>query len=164
MSQEGGCVVGDSARDFEAVYDSMLRSAYRVAYRLLGERAAAEDVAAEALARAYSRWSSVSGHAEAWVITVATNLALDVGRRRTRAASRRFELVEEARVDNVELRLDLQEALRALPRRQREVVALRFVADFSEQATAEALAIEIGTVKSHAARGLSRLRATVERV
>jgi len=156
--------VGDSAKDFEDAYDPMLRSAYRVAYRLLGERTAAEDVAAEALARAYSRWSSVSNHAQAWVITVATNLALDVGRKRARAADRRFDLVEEERVDNVELRLDLQRALRALPRRQREVVALRFLADFSEQATAAALAIEVGTVKSHASRGLSRLRTTVERV
>jgi RNA polymerase sigma factor (sigma-70 family) len=156
--------VGDSAQDFEDAYDSLLRSAYRVAYRLLGERTAAEDVAAEALARAYSRWPAVSGHAQAWVVTVATNLALDVGRKRARAASRRFELVEEDRVDDVELRWDLQEALRALPRRQREVVALRFLDDFSEQATADALAIDIGTVKSHASRGLSRLRSTVERV
>ena len=156
--------MGDSAKDFEDAYDAMLRSAYRAAYRLLGERTAAEDVAAEALARAYSRWSSVSGHAEAWVVTVTTNLSLDVGRRRARATSRQFELLEEATVDDVELRLDLQDALRALPRRQREVVALRYLADFSEAATAAALAIDIGTVKSHASRGLSRLRTTVERV
>ena len=156
--------MGDSAKDFEDSYDSMLRLAYRAAFRLLGERAAAEDVAAESLARAYSRWSSVSGHAEAWVVTVATNLALDVGRRRARAASRPIELIEEGRVDDVELRLDLQAAVRALPRRQRQVVALRFLADFSEAATAAALAIDVGTVKSHASRGLSRLRTTVERV
>jgi len=67
-------------------------------------------------------------------------------------------------VDDVDLRLDLQAAVRALPRRQRQVVALRFLADFSEAATAAALAIDIGTVKSHASRGLSRLRTTVERV
>lgn len=155
--------MGGSTDDFEEAYDALLRSAYRVAYRLLGDRSAAEDVAAEALARAYARWSSVADHARPWVVRVATNLALDVGRRRTRAASRRFELIEEEQVDNVELRWDLQEALRALPRRQREVVALRFLADFSEQATADALAIGIGTVKSHASRGLSRLRLTVER-
>ncbi|MET1004313.1 MAG: sigma factor, partial [Propionibacteriaceae bacterium] len=87
--------MGDSAKDFEDTYDSLLRSAYRVAYRLLGERTAAEDVAAEALARAYSRWSSVADLAHPWVVKVATNLALDVGRKRTRAANRRFELIEE---------------------------------------------------------------------
>lgn len=157
--------MGDHAKGFEDAYDSMLRSAYRAAYRLLGERTAAEDVAGEALARAYSRWSSVSDHAEAWVVTVATNLALDVTRRRVRAASRGVELIDERTRDpQVELRLDLQEALRALPRRQREVVALRFLGDFSEQATATALGLDVGTVKSHASRGLSRLRTTVERV
>jgi len=157
--------VGDSAESFEDAYDSLRRSAHRVAYRLLGDRTAAEDIAAEALARAYSRWSSVSGHARPWVVKVATNLALDIGRKRSVAANRRFELVEEERsLDNVEQRWDLREALRALPRRQREVVALRFLDDFSEQATAAALGIDIGTVKSHASRGLSRLRTTVERV
>lgn len=156
--------MGDPAKDFEDAYDSMLRSAYRAAYRLLGERTAAEDVAGEALARAYSRWSSVSAYAEAWVVTVATNLALDAGRQRARAAKRRVELIDEGTVEQVELRMDLQDALRALPRRQREVVALRFLGDFSEQETAAALALDVGTVKSHTSRGLSRLRMTVERV
>lgn len=154
----------DPDRDFEERYESMRRSAYRVAYRLLGERMAAEDVAGEALARAYARWSSVADHAEAWVVTVATNLALDAGRRRTKAALGRMKLIEEVTVDHVELRLDLQRALRALPRRQREVVALRFLLDLSEEDTASALELAVGTVKSHASRGLSRLRTTVERV
>jgi RNA polymerase sigma factor (sigma-70 family) len=154
----------DRTTDFEEAYDSMRRSAYRAAYRLLGQRPAAEDVAGEALARAYSRWSSVSAHAEAWVVTVATNLALDIGRQQARAARRGMQLIDEQPIDHVETRLDLQAALRALPRRQREVVALRFLGDFSVQATAAALGLNIGTVKSHASRGLSRLRMTVERV
>ena len=154
----------DRAKAFEEAYDAMCSSAYRAAYRLLGQRTVAEDVAGEALARAYSRWSSVSGHAEAWVITVATNLALDIGRQRARAASRGRQVIDEQPIDQVETRLDLQAALRALPRRQRQVVALRFLGDFSEQATAAALGLSVGTVKSHASRGLSRLRTTVERV
>ena len=141
----------------------MRRGAYRAAYRVLGQRTVAEDVAAEALARAFSRWPSVSSHAEAWVVTVAT-LALDIARERARAARRTAELIDERPVDRVETRLDLQAALLALPRRQREVVALRFLGDFSEQATAVALGLNVGTVKSHASRGLSRLRMTVERV
>ena len=157
-------VNGDLVNDFETAFESMRRCAYRAAYRLLGERATAEDVAAEALARAFARWSSVSDHAEPWVITVATNLALDVGRRRATANDRQALLVDKAPDDQVERRLDLQAALRALPRRQREVVVLRFLGDLSEQATAEALALDVGTVKSHTARGLSRLRTTVERV
>ena len=154
----------DLATSFEEAFERLRRAAYRAAYRLLGERAAAEDVAAEALARAYARWSSVCDHAEPWVITVATNLSLDVGRRRATATNRQRLLTDEPADDQVERRLDLQAALRALPRRQREVVVLRFLGDLSEQATAAALALDVGTVKSHAARGLSRLRITVERV
>jgi RNA polymerase sigma factor (sigma-70 family) len=98
------------------------------------------------------------------VVTVATNLALNIGRQRARAARRGQVLVDERPIDHVETRLDLQSALRALPRRQREVVALRFLGDFSERATAAALGLSVGTVKSHASRGLARLRTTVERV
>jgi RNA polymerase sigma factor (sigma-70 family) len=164
LSRGGQVVRDDRAKAFEEAYDSMRLSAYRAAYRLLGHRPAAEDVAGEALARAYSRWSSVSAHAEAWVVTVATNLALDIGRQQARAARRGAQVIVEQPIDHIETRLDLQAALRALPRRQREVVALRFLGDFSEQATAAALGLNVGTVKSHAARGLSRLRMTVERV
>ena len=154
----------DRTEDFETSFEPLRRLAYRAAYRLLGSRSGAEDVAAEALARAYSRWSSIGGHAEPWVITVATNLALDVGRRQAKEARRRMLLDEGAPDPQVETRLDLQRALAALPRRQREVVALRFLGDFSEQATADALGIDVGTVKSHSSRGLSRLRLIVERV
>jgi RNA polymerase sigma factor (sigma-70 family) len=149
---------------FEESFEPLRRVAYRVAFRLLGQRQAAEDVAAETLARAYSRWSSVADHAEPWVVTVATNLSLDVGRRRAKEAGRRVLIDESAPDLQVETRLDLQRALAALPRRQREVVALRFLGDFSERATAEALGVDVGTVKSHTSRGLSRLRVLVEGV
>ena len=49
-------------------------------------------------------------------------------------------------------------ALRALPRRQREAVVLRFLVDLSEHDTAQAMGCALGTVKSAAARGLERLR------
>ena len=150
--------------DFEAAFEPLRRLAYRVAYRLLGERSAAEDIAAETLARAYSRWSSIADHAEPWAVTVATNLTLDVGRHRAKEAARRVHIDQVVPDPQIETRLDLQRALAELPRRQREVVALRFLGDFSEQATADALGIDVGTVKSHASRGLSRLRLIVERV
>lgn len=168
MPTSGGEAVSrvrESPEGFEAAFDDLRRRAYRAAYRLLGERAAAEDVAAEALARAYARWPSVAGRAEPWVVTVATNLALDAGRGRSRRGGRAVELIDlQAPDPQVEARLDLQQALRSLPRRQREVVALRYLGDFSEKDTAAALGLDVGTVKSHASRGLKSLRAIVERV
>jgi RNA polymerase sigma factor (sigma-70 family) len=55
-------------------------------------------------------------------------------------------------------RVDLARALRRLPRRQREVVVLRYLADWSEADVALALGCSVGTVKSHGHRGLAALR------
>jgi RNA polymerase sigma factor (sigma-70 family) len=150
-----------AATTFDDAYPGLYRSAYRVAFRLLGVREEAADLAQEACARAYWHWGKVGGyeHPEAWVARVAGNLAIDL-RRRHRTALRHaneFAAVSEPDGD----RVDLHRALLALPRRQREVVLLRFVADQSEAAVAAALGCSVGTVKSQASRGLAALRATL---
>ncbi|MGI4894977.1 MAG: RNA polymerase sigma factor [Janthinobacterium lividum] len=147
---------------FDEQFDELLSLAYRVAYRILGEREEAHDIAGETLARAYSRWDKLEDDAHPWVATVAGRAAIDVVRRRTSA--RRFLLravPEQNRVEQPELRLDLQRALLSLPVRQREVVVLRHLADRSEQETARALGLSPGTVKSHSSRGLAALRAAL---
>ncbi|MGH2687922.1 MAG: sigma factor, partial [Actinomycetota bacterium] len=62
----------------------MFPTAYQVAYRVLGHVQAAEDVAAEALARAFLDWHKIKElpYREAWVLRVTTNLAVDILRRR----------------------------------------------------------------------------------
>jgi len=55
-------------------------------------------------------------------------------------------------------RMELVTHLARLPRRQREVVVLRYLADLPEAAVAEALGCSVGTVKRHASRGLGSLR------
>jgi len=55
-------------------------------------------------------------------------------------------------------RAEVLEALRRLPRRQREVLALRYYLDLSEAEIAEMLGISRGAVKSHASRGVAALR------
>lgn len=150
----------DRPGTFEEQFPGLLALAYRVAFRILGSREEAHDIAAETLARAYARWGRVDDGAPAWVATVSGRAAIDVVRRRGTARRHLHELVvDEQRTDQTELRLDLQAALLALPRRQREVVVLRFLADRSERETADALGLAPGTVKSHASRGLAALRA-----
>ena len=61
-------------------------------------------------------------------------------------------------------RVDLQRALLRLPKRQREVVVLRFLADLPEAEVAESLGCSTGTVKSHASRGLVALRLSLGEV
>jgi RNA polymerase sigma factor (sigma-70 family) len=152
--------------EFDAVFEEVRVIAFRAAYRLLGQRGDAEDVAAETLTRVYARWPKVADHVRPWAVTVATNLALDRGRRTRTADRQRRALVQPATESDPHLdqRLDLQAALRSLPRRQREVVALRFLADWSVADTAAALGLDVGTVKSHTARGLAKLRSIVSEV
>jgi RNA polymerase sigma-70 factor (sigma-E family) len=149
--------MGEAPRTFDECFEPLVAVAYRVAFRILGNRAEAEDVAQEALARAYARWASVENHAEPWVARVAANQALKHWRRSQRTAPRQRTGANDD--DGLALtRLHLREALRRLPRRQREVLVLRYLADLSEDAVAAHLGCATGTVKQHAHRGLSKLR------
>jgi RNA polymerase sigma-70 factor (sigma-E family) len=148
-------------RSFELAFSDLYRLAYRVSYRILGDRLEAEDIAQEALARATLRWDKLHEQPEGWITRVASNLAIDRFRRlRRRPVAPRGPLgvVDERTAE----RCDLVAALRRLPRRQREVVVLRYLADFSEADVAKALGCSVGSVKTHASRGLSALRQSLD--
>src|SRR4051794_30419053 len=145
---------------FDERFDPLARIAYRVAFRLLGNRADAEEIAQEALARALARWSAVAGYDEPWVARVATNLA--IGRVRRRRPTIEFDDAH-ARVaptsDSHSLeRLGLVDAIARLPRRQRQVIALRYLADLPERDVAAAMRTTVGSVKQHTHRALQQLR------
>lgn len=142
---------------FEEAFPDLYRLAYRVSFRVLGDRGDAEDVAQEALARTHLRWARLRERPEGWVVTVATNLSIDRHRRRRRTSVLGTEPLSLVDVHQGE-RIDLARALRRLPRRQREVVVLRYLADWSEIDVATALGVSAGAVKSHASRGLAALR------
>jgi RNA polymerase sigma-70 factor (sigma-E family) len=144
---------------FDDAFAELYRAAYKVAFRLLGDRTEAEDVAQEALARTYVRWRTVEPYAAAWASRVASNLAIDRARRTKRLS--RAEVPDRAGAGDAYAaeRVDLQRALRTLPRRQRDVVTLRYLADQSEDTVAAALGVSVGSVKTHASRGLAALRA-----
>ncbi len=148
---------------FEDAFAGLFPAAYRVAFRLLGDREDAADVAEEALARAYGRWNRVvaGGDPAPWVVRVSANLALDRWRRRKTAAKYAGAVASAGAHDAMADRVDLHRALAALPKRQREVVVLRYVADLPEEAVAAALGCAVGTVKTHASRGLAALRSTL---
>jgi RNA polymerase sigma-70 factor (sigma-E family) len=148
------------APTFDERFDALSAIAYRVAYRLLGNRPEAEEVAQEALARAFARWRTVAGHDEPWVARVAINLAISRTRRRrpTVAFDETLDAVRRGDDTLAVERLALAAALRELPTRQRQVVALRYLADLPEAEVASVLRISRGSVKQHAHRGLARLR------
>lgn len=150
--------------DFDASFDELYTVAYRAAFRLLGQRDDADDVAQEALVRAFVRWRRLRRHPhpKAWVARVSTNLAVD----RWRADRRAQPEIDAPRVPQPDVsavgRADVVAALSRLPRRQREVAVLLYLADMAEDDVAAALGVSDGTVKQHASRARDALRLALE--
>jgi len=147
---------------YEEAFEELYVRAYGVAYQLLGRRSESEDVAQETLARAFVHWRKIRSYAEAWVVRVAGNLAVDAWRRMQRVdASGDAERRNATSPGPTGQRVDLHRALDALSRRQREVIVLRFLADLPEADVAKALGCSVGSVKKHGSRGLATLRNTL---
>jgi len=145
-----------------------LREVYAVAYPRLvgqlvgvtGDPAEAEDVVMEAFARAAPRRSSFHGadNPEAWLRTVAVNVARSRWRRMLRWAHLLPELVTPASyADLPDDRLALMAALRRLPVTQREAIALHHLADLPVAEVAATLGVPEGTVKARLSRGRAAL-------
>jgi RNA polymerase sigma factor (sigma-70 family) len=152
--------VGDIEGDdgFDAAFRELFPPAFRVAHRILGSVDDAEDAAAEALARALVRWRRVGTlpYRQAWVMRVASNVAIDMARKQ-RALPDVPELDDQS-IDTAVLRIALTAALAALSKRQREVVSLRYIAGLTEPEVATCLGISVNSVKKHMLRGTTSLR------
>lgn len=154
-------MAGDLSNErFERLFDGQFDRCRRLAFRIVHDEAVAEEVAAEAFARAWSRWSRLAhdDRVDGWVIRVTVNLAIDLRRRRRQQPETGSPSAPQ---DAVLVQLVLVDALRSLPRRQAQAVALRFLADMSEADVAAALGVSSGSVKTHVHRGLRRLRAAL---
>lgn len=143
---------------FDDAFDRLFRIAYRAAYRLLGSREDAEDVAIDALTRAALHWRTVHAEPAPWVTTVSAHLAIDIWRRRKRAQTLE-PTTPSGPIDPLDSRrLDLVQALQRLPRRQRDTIVLRYFADLSESQTARTLGVSNGSVKQHTSRAMVSLK------
>jgi RNA polymerase sigma-70 factor (ECF subfamily) len=135
-----------------------------------GDRGVAEEVAQEAMARAWERWDEVArlDNPAGWTYRVAFNLAVSRGRSRQaerRAQQRalagiRTEAAPASEADVPE-RIAVRAALAALPPRQRAAVVLRYYGQLSVAETAEAMGCAAGTVRALTAQGVDRLRAAL---
>jgi RNA polymerase sigma-70 factor (sigma-E family) len=154
-----GAVTGHER--FERLFDSQFSRCVHVANKIVRDRAVAEEVASEAFARAWSRWNRLSRdhRADGWVLRVTVNLAIDTTRKRT--VQPELPLPALSTADAATLHVALVQALQALPRRQREAIVLRYLADLSESDVSAALGVSAGSVKTHLHRGMARLRTTL---
>jgi RNA polymerase sigma-70 factor (sigma-E family) len=155
--------VGLQGVEFGSFAARVAPSLVRSGYLLTGDRGHAEDLAQVTLWRTAQHWHELSGSPEAYAHEVLVNLSRDRRRslrRRPREVAQ-LDLVVDRGHDDTEALLQrnaVVQAVRRLPRRQREVVVLRFFLDLSVTQAAAALGASEGTVKSYTARALAHLR------
>jgi RNA polymerase sigma-70 factor (ECF subfamily) len=143
---------------FERFYLRAWHTVYRALVVAIGDADLAREAVDEAMVRAYERWRPVSTMAnrEGWVYRVASNWA--TSRLRRRKLLLRHPPVAMVGHDPEIADPRVLEAVRRLAPRHRDVVVARYLLDLSEAATAEALGIPVGTVKSRLSRALAQLK------
>ena len=158
------------ARDEDAFRDFVVgRSpAYlRTAYLLTGDWGHAEDLLQTVLAKVYRAWGRLRDHdnLDAYVRRVLVNTQTSWWRRAWKAEQPTGSLPDMPGPDVVSASDDrdrLRRALLDLPPRQRAVVVLRHYEDLAEAEVARLLGCSVGTVKSQSARGLAKLRLSLD--
>jgi RNA polymerase sigma-70 factor, ECF subfamily len=165
-------VARGDADAFAVIYGRHARSAYSLAYRMMGSRSTAEDVAQEAFLsawRAGGAYDSTRGSVRTWLLGMVHNRAIDAMRR---GRVREFPRVDDERAaEQVESgdRTDVEAArrheagvirtaLEALPAEQSRVIELAYFGGFTQTEIAEMVAAPVGTVKGRMRLGLQKLR------
>jgi RNA polymerase sigma-70 factor (sigma-E family) len=151
-----------------ALYQAHALGLLRLAVIMLGERQAAEDVVQDAFLGLFRRWDALDDpeRALAYVRSSVFNGCRTALRKRAR--SRQFALADpdaesaEARAVLGEEYREVLAALRGLPGRQREAVALRYCLDLPVSDVARAMGVTEGTVKSATSRGIAAITRTLK--
>lgn len=152
----------ESSRAFEDFYSQEYAAVVGLAYALSGSRSGAEDLAQEAFLAAHKSWHRIGRYDQpgAWVRRVVANLSVSAFRRRVAEARALARAALGERTVLPDLGAGDPEfwgAVRALPRRQAQVVALFYLEDRSIAEVAEILDMTTGTVKRHLHDGRLRL-------
>jgi RNA polymerase sigma-70 factor, ECF subfamily len=169
---EGRLVPGETREPitpegFSEFYQREYRGLVALAASLIGDRSMAEDIAQDALMAAHRQWPKV-GALESpigWTRRVVTNKSVSLIRRRMAELRAVVRLGSRARVDSVyESDADFWKLVRALPRRQAQVVALRYVADMPVMEIASTLGCQEGSVKASLCKARKNLMSRLQPV
>ncbi|MGN6253518.1 MAG: RNA polymerase sigma factor [Solirubrobacterales bacterium] len=158
---------------FEVLYDRHGGAAYSLAYRIVGDRAVAEEVTQEAFIsvwRSGARFDAARGSVRSWLLSVVRNRAIDFLRSRAGKAPK-LDFDDEAaleqrpapeRTEEEALRREtageLRGALGKLPGEQSKVIELAYFGGFSHSEIADILGLPMGTVKGRMRLGLEKIR------
>jgi RNA polymerase sigma-70 factor (ECF subfamily) len=176
---DGDLLVGVKAGDaaaFALLYDRHSRAAYGLAYRILGEATAAEDVVQEAFLtiwRQAATYGPERGTVRAWLLAIVHHRAIDHVRRRSYREERQQALdavadppdsadTWEQACQSVEGQ-HVREALEHLPPDQRRSITLAYFGGYTHDEIARLLGVPLGTVKGRLRIGLQKMRGYLDK-
>lgn len=150
-------------RRFEDFYAVEFNRVLAAVHAYAGDREIAIDATQEAFSRALVRWRRLRGEtwATAWVMTTALNECRTAWRK-TKRSKRMGSRREDYQPPPGPERLDVLDALRALPERRRRAAALFYIGDCPISVVADLMNLSEGTVKSHLFKAREALRAALE--
>ena len=158
---------------FEVLYDRHGGAAFSLAYRMVGNRAVAEEVTQEAFIsvwRSGARFDPTRGSVRSWLLSIVRNRGIDFLRSRAgRAPKLDFDddsaleqRPAQERTEEEALRREtageIRGALGKLPGEQSKVIELAYFGGFSHSEIAEMLGLPMGTVKGRMRLGLEKIR------
>ena len=155
---------------FRVLVDAHVRTLHRIAYRMIGDAAEAEDLAQEALLRLWrdaARWQAGTGGSRAWLSRVVVNLCLDRLRRKRFSSDEAVpERADDAplapeTIDAERKRAATMKAVAALPDRQRAAIVLTYYEQVPNQQAAETMGMNIKAFESLLLRARSALRSAL---
>ena len=156
-----GEAMGTDTDAFDAFVRARLPHLLRFGRALTGSDHAAADLVQDALERTLMKWSRItSDDPEGYVRRAMVNRSVSVWRKLGR--ERLTDVPPPRSYTDPERDDALLDALRALPPRQRAVIALRYYEDLTEAQTAEILGCSVGTVKSQASAAMAKLRVLLD--
>lgn len=147
-------------------WDEIHRTCLRFAFRYAKNRTEAEDIAQDALVRAWRKRDTLRdiGARRSWLATIVRHEALREFARKRPLPSDLIELIhgrDDDRVLATVERADLHAALERLNKRDRQLVRLRYDEDMTQEAIAHRLGIPLGTVKVRLHRVRAKLRRSI---
>ena len=161
------------AEAFEVFYDRHGGASFSLAYRILGDRTAAEDCIQEAFIsiwRSGGKFDATRGSVRSWTLSIVRNRAIDALRSKAgKAPKLTFDddaILEsrpaEERTEDEALRretaTEVRGAISQLPGEQSKVIELAYFGGFSQSEIARMLNVPLGTVKGRMRLGLEKIR------
>jgi RNA polymerase sigma-70 factor (ECF subfamily) len=159
------------AEAFATLYDRHSRAAFSLAYRMMGERQASEDLAQDAFLKVWrgaSSYRADRGSVRTWILSIVHNRGIDqirsqASRRRTQEkieASAQRSQPSEAFAETLRnsQREQVREALNTLPPEQLKILELAYFSGYTHVEISDLLGLPLGTVKGRMRLGLKKIR------